>query len=100
MRRVGIVAKSNLREATRHLAEIEAWLAARGLEAVFETATAALMAPVPARQVPDKPALAAQVDLVFAPVGHRTPPSGPDPPRAAPGPRSPLRPLFSHPPAP
>src|SRR5258708_27542333 len=72
MRRVGIVAKSNLREATRHLAEVEAWLAARGLEAVFETATAALMAPVPARQVADKPALVAQVDLVVVLGGDGT----------------------------
>jgi hypothetical protein len=43
MTRVGIVAKSNLREAAPHLVDIEAWLAARGLEPVFETATAALM---------------------------------------------------------
>jgi NAD+ kinase len=72
MRRVGIVAKSNLREATRHLAEIEAWLAARGLDAVFETATAALMAPIPARRVADKPALVAQVDLVVVLGGDGT----------------------------
>ena len=43
MTRVGIVAKSHLREATPHLIAIESWLAARGHDAVFETATAALM---------------------------------------------------------
>ena len=43
VKRVGIVAKSNLRQATPHLADIEAWLAGRGLEPVFETTTAALM---------------------------------------------------------
>ena len=42
---VGIVAKSHLREAMPHLAEIESWLEARGDEPVFETATAALMPP-------------------------------------------------------
>jgi NAD+ kinase len=43
MTRVGIVAKSHLRDATPHLTAIEAWLAARGHDMVFETATAALM---------------------------------------------------------
>src|SRR6478736_6472826 len=41
--RVGIVAKSHLREAAPHLTEIAAWLEARGISPVFETATAALM---------------------------------------------------------
>ena len=40
MTRVGIVAKSHLREATPHLIAVESWLAARGHDAVFETATA------------------------------------------------------------
>jgi len=39
MTRVGIVAKSHLRDATPHLTAIEAWLAARGHYTVFETAT-------------------------------------------------------------
>ena len=34
--RVGIVAKSHLRAATPHLVDIGAWLAARGIEPVFE----------------------------------------------------------------
>src|SRR6185436_6091958 len=62
--KVGIVAKSHLREATPHLVEIESWLAARGHAPVFETATAALMPPAPGRSVADKPALAAGVDLI------------------------------------
>jgi len=70
--RVGIVAKSNLREATPHLVEIESWLATRGLEAVFETATAALMPPNAARRVADKPALVAQVDLIVVLGGDGT----------------------------
>ncbi len=72
MTRIGIVAKSNLREATPHLVEIESWLATRGLEAVFETATAALMPPNAARRVADKPALVAQVDLIVVLGGDGT----------------------------
>ena len=51
--RVGIVAKSHLRAAAPHLVDIAAWLAARGIEAVFETATAALMPP--SRRSPTSP---------------------------------------------
>ena len=40
--RVGIVAKHHLRQAAPHLADIAAWLQQRGLEPVFESATAAL----------------------------------------------------------
>jgi NAD+ kinase len=43
IRRVGIVAKSHLKAAAGHLGEIAEWLAARGIEPVFETDTAALM---------------------------------------------------------
>jgi NAD+ kinase len=70
--RVGIVAKSHLHEATTHLCEIEAWLAARGHEPVFETATAALMPPKDGRKVADKPALVASVDLVVVLGGDGT----------------------------
>ena len=72
MTRVGIVAKSHLREATPHLAEIESWLTARGLEPVFEAATAALMEPNPSRAVTDKAALVAQVDLIVVLGGDGT----------------------------
>ena len=55
-----------------HLVEIEAWLAARGLEPVFETATAALMPPSRDRMVAGKADLVAQVDLVVVLGGDGT----------------------------
>jgi NAD+ kinase len=70
--KVGIVAKSHLREAMPHLAEIESWLAARGVETIFETATAALMAPNSGRRLADKPALVGQVDLIVVLGGDGT----------------------------
>ena len=72
MTRVGIVAKSGLRQATPQLAEIESWLRARGNEARFESSTAALMSPSADRLVADKAALAAQVDLVVVLGGDGT----------------------------
>ena len=72
MTRVGIVAKSGLRQATPQLAEIESWLRARGNEARFETSTAALMSPSADRLVADKVSLAAQVDLVVVLGGDGT----------------------------
>ncbi len=70
--RVGIVAKSHLHAATTHLTEIESWMAARGIEAIFDTATAALMPPADGRRVADKPDLAMQVDLVVVLGGDGT----------------------------
>jgi NAD+ kinase len=70
--RVGIVAKSHLREATPHLVQIEGWLAERGLVAEFETATAALMPPSASRRVADKAALVARVDLLVVLGGDGT----------------------------
>ena len=70
--RVGIVAKSHLRAATPHLIEIGAWLAARGIEPVFETATAALMPDEPARRVADKQSLVRDVDIVVVLGGDGT----------------------------
>ncbi len=70
--KVGIVAKSHLREATPHLVEIESWLAARGHAPVFETATAALMPPAAGRSVAAKPALVAGVDLIVVLGGDGT----------------------------
>ena len=72
MTRVGIVAKSHLREATPHLIAIEEWLAARGHPMVFETATAALMPASASRSVADKPALVAAVDLLVVLGGDGT----------------------------
>ena len=70
--RVGIVAKSHLRAATPHLIDIEAWLAARGLDPTFETATAALMPSAANRRVADKSALVTEVDLVVVLGGDGT----------------------------
>jgi NAD+ kinase len=72
MTRVGIVAKADLRQATPHLVDIEAWLHARALEPIFETATAALMPASAGRAVVDKPALVVQVDLVVVLGGDGT----------------------------
>ena len=72
MTRVGIVAKSHLREATPHLTAIESWLTARGIAPVFETATAALMPAAAGRQVADKAALVAGVDLLVVLGGDGT----------------------------
>jgi NAD+ kinase len=70
--RVGIVAKSHLREAAPHLAEIAAWLDARGIVPVFEDATAALMPPSANRQTADKRALVDRVDMVLVLGGDGT----------------------------
>ena len=70
--RVGVVAKSHLRAATPHLVEIGAWLEARGVEPVFETATAALMPPGPGRRVSDKAILVREVDMVVVLGGDGT----------------------------
>jgi NAD+ kinase len=72
MTRVGIVAKSHLREATPHLIAIESWLAERGHHAIFETATAALMPAEAGRAVADKPALVAGVELLLVLGGDGT----------------------------
>ena len=72
MTRVGIVAKSHLREATPHLIAIESWLTERGHHAIFETATAALMPAAAGRAVADKPALVAGVDLLVVLGGDGT----------------------------
>jgi NAD+ kinase len=61
---VGVVAKARLRAATPHLVEIEEWLATRGIEAIFETDTAALMPASAARKTADKDSLVTQVGLV------------------------------------
>ncbi|MGE3958775.1 MAG: NAD(+)/NADH kinase [Vicinamibacterales bacterium] len=70
--RVGILAKSHLQAATPHLVELGDWLAARGRQAVYETATAALMPERPGRVVLDRLALAADVDMVLVLGGDGT----------------------------
>jgi NAD+ kinase len=69
---VGIVAKSHLKAATPHLLEIGAWLDARGVEAVFETATAALMPPADGRHVVEQRTLVRRVGLVVVLGGDGT----------------------------
>lgn len=69
--RVGIVAKSHLRAASTHLADVAAWLSERRIEPIFETATAALCAAAPARSL-DKAALVKAVDLVVVLGGDGT----------------------------
>jgi NAD+ kinase len=72
MKRAGIVAKSHLRAATPHLVEVGAWLEGRGIETVFETATAALMPAVVGRRVADKASLVTLVDIVVVLGGDGT----------------------------
>jgi NAD+ kinase len=73
--RVGIVAKSHLRAAAPHLAAIASWLTARGIEPVFEAATAALCAAAagaPSPRAMDKPALVGAVDVIVVLGGDGT----------------------------
>ena len=70
--RVGIIAKTNLHAAIPHLVDIAAWLDARRIQPVFETATAALMPPAGGRTVADRARLAADVDMVVVLGGDGT----------------------------
>jgi NAD+ kinase len=70
--RVGVVAKARLQEATPHLVNVEKWLGERGVEAVFETATAALMPTDPRRRVADRQPLVGEVGLVLVLGGDGT----------------------------
>jgi NAD+ kinase len=70
--RVGILAKSNLRAATTHLIEIGEWLAARGITAVFEEETAALMPPAADRIARARSAFSTEVDMVLVLGGDGT----------------------------
>ena len=70
--RVGIVAKSHLRAATPHLVQIGSWLRGRGVEPIFETATAALLPSTDRQYVAEKLALVAQVDMVVVLGGDGT----------------------------
>jgi hypothetical protein len=70
--RVGVVAKSHLRAATPHLVDIGAWLRDRGIHAIFESATAALMPSTDGHQVADKLDLVEAVDMVVVLGGDGT----------------------------
>jgi NAD+ kinase len=70
---VGIVAKSHLKAATPHLIDIGAWLRSRGIRAVYETATAALMTPPPPPEsVAEKHRVVQSVDMVVVLGGDGT----------------------------
>src|SRR6202795_2797113 len=70
--RVGIVAKSHLVAAVPHLVDIGAWLRARHIEAIFESATAALMPSADGHRVAEKLALVGMVDMVVVLGGDGT----------------------------
>ena len=70
--RVGVVAKARLQDAASHLVNVEEWLAERGVEVVFETATAALMPASSRRRTADKQALVGEVGLVLVLGGDGT----------------------------
>jgi NAD+ kinase len=76
--KVGIVAKARLTNATLHLLEIGKWLDERGIEPVYETATAALLSTASAapagagRRVAEKQALVSEVDMVVVLGGDGT----------------------------
>jgi NAD+ kinase len=70
--RVGVVAKARLQDATPHLVNVEKWLGERGIDVVFETATAALMPDNSRRRVADRQPLVAEVGLVLVLGGDGT----------------------------
>lgn len=70
--RVGVVAKSRLQVAAPHLLDVEKWLHDHGVDAIFETATAALMPPSPTRRVAEKASLVSEVGLVLVLGGDGT----------------------------
>lgn len=72
VRRVGILAKANLTEAIPHLMDVAAWLEGQHVQAVFETATAALLPADARRQVADRASLARDVDMVLVLGGDGT----------------------------
>ncbi len=70
--RVGLVAKHHLDAAAGVLAELAGWLEARGVEAVFETETAALAGLPPERPTTTRDALPSNCDLVVVLGGDGT----------------------------
>ena len=69
--RIGIVTKHDLVEARETLAELEAWLHARGVTAVWAPEAAALL-PAPPEFVRERATLASEVDLVVVLGGDGT----------------------------
>jgi NAD+ kinase len=72
VRRVGLVAKSRLREAAALLDEIAEWLEQRGVETIFEEATAELAAGGRAYQTARHEDLPARSDLILVLGGDGT----------------------------
>ena len=72
MKRVGLIAKHGLQEASGVLAELAAWLEARGLEAVFETDTAQLSRGRASRSTASREDLPRACDLIVALGGDGT----------------------------
>jgi NAD+ kinase len=72
MSKIGILAKPHLHEAASHLVDIAEWLEQRGVEAVFEVETAALMPPAPGRLTAGKTELAGSVGMVLVLGGDGT----------------------------
>jgi NAD+ kinase len=70
--RVGIVAKSHLEAASGVLAELAGWLEARGVQAVFETETAALAGVPPDRPTTARDDLPGACDLIVVLGGDGT----------------------------
>ena len=70
--RVGLVAKAKLAEAAGVVAELAGWLEARGVQAVFESETAALAGVPPNRPTYDRDALPKECDLVIVLGGDGT----------------------------
>jgi NAD+ kinase len=69
---VGIVAKARLREATPHLVAIGSWLRERGIQPIFETATAALLPDAASERVAEKVALVTSSDMIVVLGGDGT----------------------------
>jgi len=72
MTRVGLIAKRGLDEARDVLAELAAWLEARGLRPVFEADTARLAGLAPGVQTVSRDDLPAECDLIVALGGDGT----------------------------
>jgi NAD+ kinase len=70
--RVGIVAKIQQELLGPHLADVAAWLEARGIEPVFETETARLLPPGPARKTATRDELPHVVELLLVLGGDGT----------------------------
>ncbi len=69
---VGLVAKPGLTAAAPHLADLERWLAERGVGTVFETQTAGLLPASATRRVAERHALVRQVGMVLVLGGDGT----------------------------